>query len=105
FYGQAIVLDGHSAIDGLKHSVAVVREHLVSTLGYSVLVGVFGGLAGLGLGLLSALSSAQSGELAALPHLSLAASLGIAVVVVALGTLVGGFFGVFSVAFYRSITQ
>ncbi|MFC6989209.1 hypothetical protein ACFQJD_11720 [Haloplanus sp. GCM10025708] len=105
FYGQAIVLDGYGALDGLKHSVAVVRNNLVSTLGYTAVVIVIGGLAGLGFGLLSLLSSPQPPEVAALPHLSLAASLGVALVVVALGTLVGGFFGVFSVAFYRTITR
>jgi len=46
FYGQAIVLEDMGAVDGLKHSASVVRHHLVSTLGYSVLVGILGGVFG-----------------------------------------------------------
>jgi len=60
FYGQAIVLEDMGAVDGLKHSASVVRHHLVSTLGYSVLVGILGGVFGGVFGLLSLLLSPQS---------------------------------------------
>lgn len=112
FYGQAIVVDDLGAVDGITHSVSVVRNHLVSTLGYSVLVLVLGGLVGGGFALATLLVTAQSTPStpaaptvpAALPHLSLAGAAGVTLVVVLLGTLFGGFFGVYSVAFYREIT-
>lgn len=103
FYGQAIVVDGLGAIDGLKHSASVVRHNPVSTLGYSVLVGVVGGAAGLLFGLTSILLSPRSSAVMALPHLSVPAAAGLAVVVVVLAGVFGGFFGVFSVAFYRTV--
>lgn len=104
FYGQAIVLDNRGAIDGIKHSISVVHQHLVSTLGYSILVGVLGGIAGLVFGGASILISPQSTNTVTLPHVSLAGSVGVALLIVVLGSLFGGFFGVYSVAFYRAIT-
>ncbi|MDS0284523.1 hypothetical protein [Haloarcula onubensis] len=46
FYGQAIVLEDMGAVDGLRHSMSVVRQHIVSVLGYSILVGILGGVFG-----------------------------------------------------------
>ena len=105
FYGQAIVLDGLGPVDGLKHSVSVVRHHLVSTLGYTVLVGVVGGVAGGVFGVASILVSPRSSAALALPHLSVAASVGVAFLLVVFGTLFGGFFAVYSVSFYRTLTR
>lgn len=115
FYGQAIVLDGRGAVGGLTRSVAVVRNNLVSSLGYSVVVGVLGGVVGLVAGAASALASvgqmapSEAGGAAPptaglLPELSLPAVFGIGVVAIALLTLVAGVITVFSVAFYREIT-
>jgi hypothetical protein len=103
FYSQAIVVDDLGAVDGLKHSISVVRHHLVSTLGYSVLVGILGGIAGGVFGIASLLSSPQSTSALALPEVSLAGVVGVTLLVIAFGTLFGGFFGVYSVAFYRTI--
>jgi hypothetical protein len=106
FYGQAIVVDDLGAVEGIKRSVSVVRTHFVSTLGYSVLVGVIGLLAGGVFALATALVSTQSATSPAhvpIPHLSPAAAVGVGLAVLALGTLFGGFFGVYSVAFYREI--
>ena len=103
FYGQAIVIDDLGAVDGLKHSYAIVRGHLVSTLGYSVLVGVLGGLAGGVFAIASMLVSPQSTTVLSLPQLSMIATLGVALLIVVFGALFGGFFGVYSVAFYRTI--
>ena len=74
FYGQAIVIDDYGAIDGLKHSVSVVRHHLVSTLGYSILGVIVGSIVGVGVGLGSALVSMQSSTAPGLPHLSFCCS-------------------------------
>jgi hypothetical protein len=68
FYGQAIVIDDFGAVDGLKHSYAVVRRNLVSTLGHSVLVGVLGGLAGGVFAIASMLVSPQSTTVLSLPN-------------------------------------
>ena len=103
FYGQAIVIDDLGAVDGLKHSFAVVRRNLVSTLGYSVLVGILGGLAGGVFAVALMLVSPQSTTVLSLPQLSVVGTVGVALLIVVLGTLFGGFFGVYSVAFYRTI--
>ena len=105
FYGQAIVLDDMGAVDGLKHSVSVVRHHLVSTLGYSVLVGIHGGLFGGVYGVLSLLLSPQSATALHLPELSLPVMVVVGLLVLAGGTLFGGFFAVYSVSFYRGLTR
>ena len=100
FYGQAIVLDDYGAVDGLERSYAVVRGHLASALGYSVLVGVLGGLAGGVVAIGSMPVSPRSTTLLSLPRLSVGATVGVALLIVVLGALFGGFFGVYSVAFY-----
>jgi hypothetical protein len=106
FYGQAIVLDGASAVGGFRRSIGLVRTNLVSVLGYSLLV--FG--ASLLFGLLgsvpSALLSARvSGALISLPlpDLALPAAMGLTVVANVVFGLLGGLFLVFSVAFYRTL--
>ncbi|MFC7028392.1 hypothetical protein ACFQH8_15040 [Halomicroarcula sp. GCM10025710] len=67
FYGQAIVLEDMGAVDGLKHSVSVVRQHVVSVLGYSILVGILGGVFGGVFGILSLLLSPESAATLPLP--------------------------------------
>ncbi|GGL73192.1 hypothetical protein GCM10009039_34070 [Halocalculus aciditolerans] len=103
FYGQAIVIDDLGAVDGLKHSYAVVRRNLVSTLGYSVFVGILGGVAGGVFTIASMLVSPQSTTVLSLPQLSVVATVGVALLIVIFGALFGGFFTVYSVAFYRTI--
>lgn len=109
FYGQAIVIDGFDAVDGLKHSVGVVRRHLASTLGYTLLLAVIGGVAGFVFGLASVVTSA--GTMGTTPPTvgfaepSLGVAVAVALLVVVLGTAFGGFFGIYSVAFYRSINE
>ncbi|WP_049985533.1 DUF7847 domain-containing protein [Halobellus rufus] len=106
FYGQAIVLEGRDAVEGLKRSVGVVRANLLSTVGYVLVAGVAGAIAGIGFAgastLLSPDATAVMGNPAPEPSLSMLAGVGVGVLV--LGTLFGGFFAVFSVAFYREIT-
>jgi hypothetical protein len=104
FYGQAIVLDGMGAVDGLKHSASIVRQHLVSTLGYSILVGIVSGVFGGVAGILSILLSPQSATTLGLPELSLPIVVAVGLIVLAGGVLLGGFFAVYSVSFYRRLT-
>ncbi|WP_311172302.1 hypothetical protein [Halobellus ordinarius] len=105
FYGQAIVLDDLDVVDGFKRSISVVRHHLVSTLGYSLIGAVIGGLAGIVFGAASIIMSPQSTTAFYLPEPSLPIIAGMGLVVLVGGTLFGGFFAVYSVSFYRAITQ
>jgi len=110
FYGQAIVVDGFDAVDGLERSVAVVGRNPVSTLGYTLLVTVLGGVAGLVFGIAGALTSPGATFSSASLTVGFAdPSLGVVVagsaLVAAFGTAFGGFFSVYSVAFYRAITE
>lgn len=103
FYGQAIVLEGHGAIDGLRRSVAVVRSNLASVIGYTLLVFGLGGTLGLVVGLLSILLSPSAAEVLSVPSFSLPVTVAIGATMVVLTVLVGAFFGVYSVAFYRAV--
>lgn len=104
FYGQAIVLEGEGAIGGLKRSASVVRNHLVSTLGYTVLCMVFGGLLGVVFAVASLVLSPQPTTFAAMPDPSLTVVSVAALVMFIVGTVFSVFFLVFSVSFYRSLT-
>ncbi|MFB6080581.1 MAG: hypothetical protein ABEJ81_06255 [Haloferacaceae archaeon] len=103
FYGQAIVIDDMGVVDGYRHSVSVVRHHLLSTLGYTVLVGIFGAVAGGVFAVGSLLASPRSATTVPFPHLPLVGVAVVAVLIVVIGSIFGGLFGVFSVAFYRAI--
>ena len=105
FYGQAIVLEDDGAVDGFKRSVSVVRHHIVSTLGYTILGGIFGGLAGLVFGAASILMSPQSAPMFNLPAPSLPLVAAVGIIVLVGGTIFGGFFALFSVSFYRTIAD
>lgn len=100
FYGHAIVLEDLGAIDGLKRSASRVRHNLLPTLGYSVLVGVLGGVAGIVFGAGSWLTTPETASLLGLPSPSLPAVVAIALVITALATGFGAFLAVYSVAFY-----
>lgn len=104
FYGQAIVIDDRGAVDGLRRSVGLVRQNLLSVLGYSVLVGVIGGLAGGALGAVSIITSPRSAAVFNLPEPSLPLIAALSFVIVLGGTLLGGFFTTYSVSFYRAIS-
>jgi hypothetical protein len=103
FYGQAIVVSGLDAVAALKHSVSVVRHHLASALGYSVLVGVLGAAAGGVFALGASLATPRSSHLVSTPQSTLLGAVAVAALLAVVGSLFGGFFGVFSVAFYRRI--
>lgn len=104
FYPQAIVIDGHGAIGGLKRSIGVVRRNFLATVGYSLLAGAIG----IGFGLFAAVLSvfASPTSMAMLtsetPPLSWIVPVGIVggILTVVLGTLLA----IFAVAFYRAIT-
>jgi hypothetical protein len=105
FYGQAIVLDDMGAVNGLKHSVSVVRQHLVSTLGYSILVGVLGGVFGGIVGVFSLLLSQESTTAFHLPELSLPILVIIGILALVVSVVFSGLLTVYSVSFYRELTR
>lgn len=105
FYGQAIVLDDMGAVDGLKHSVSVVRQHILSTLGYSILVGVLGGVFGGIVGVFSLLLSPESTTAFHLPELSLPLLAVVGLLALVVSVVFSGFFAVYSVSFYRGLTR
>lgn len=109
FYGQAIVIDDLGAIDGFRRSVSAVRHHLLSTLGYTVIVTVVsvivGVLSAAGTFAFSLSSTPMTtpGAGAAIPQVStgvLAAGVLVGFVIM---TIISAFFLVYSVAFYRQI--
>ena len=103
FYGQAIVLDNERSMDAIRRSVNLVRQNVLSTLGYSIIGAVFGGGLGLVLGGLSMLASPQPAQFYDLPQVSFSTLTGAILVVVVIGSVVGSFLAIFSVAFYREI--
>ncbi|MFB6109044.1 MAG: hypothetical protein ABEJ82_09455 [Haloplanus sp.] len=116
FFGHAIVVDDLGAVDGLKRSVGAVRDNLLATLGYTILVAVVGGLfgvfgalfglltsAGLGGQTAPAAPSAATTPTAALPSVGLAGVAALLVVYVVGAGVFGGFFAAYSTAFYREI--
>ncbi|WP_181691322.1 hypothetical protein [Natronomonas sp. LN261] len=104
FYAHAIVLTDTTLVDGFKRSVSLVRQNIVSTLGYTLilLVGslVFGGIGSIA----SLLLSPQATELP-LPDVSMPVLAGAAIVYVVALAILGAFYATYSVAFYRSIEQ
>lgn len=102
FYAQAVVLDGFSASDGLKQSVRVVRGNLASTFGYSLVILVVSLVLGGGVALVSYVSTPPTGGPAS-PELTLTSALLLGGVLTVFGTLLGGAFAVYSVAFYREL--
>ncbi|WP_042663377.1 hypothetical protein [Haloferax sp. ATB1] len=120
FFGHAIVIDDLGAVDGIKRSVACVRNNLVSVLGYSVITGLGGLLVGAFAVVISfvltpslqhqgaAVTESGAGGPAAsavssLPTVGVVGMVAIAVGLVLVSGLVGGFFAAYSTAFYRSI--
>lgn len=104
FYGQAIVLDDQGSMDGIRRSAGLVRRNLLSTLGYSVIGGVFGGAFGLVLAGLSLVASPRPMQFVHLPELSYAVLAAAILVVIVVASIVGSGLAVFSVAFYREIS-
>ena len=103
FYAQAIVIDDYSAVSGLKHSIGVVRQNILSTFGYSLLAGAIG----IGFGIFAAVISvfASPASMATIatetPPLSWYIGFGLGGGV--LTVLFGSLMTIFSVAFYKAI--
>ncbi|WP_410767359.1 hypothetical protein [Haloferax sp. DFSO60] len=106
FYPQEIVLNDAGALNGLKQSALLVREHFVSSLGFLVIAAVAGAIIGLVVGLVSTLLLPMSGFGApgiSTAPISVLGMVGYVVLTVAAISLSGSTIAVFSVAFYREI--
>ena len=103
FYGQAIVVDGESAIAAFARSYRVVRANLLGTIGYLVVAVLVGGVAG---GLYGGLSVLATPEVAAygLPALSTPMLVVVGLLVAVVGSVVSAFSLTFSVAVYDEFT-
>jgi hypothetical protein len=104
FYAHEIVLNNAGVAEGFTRSVGLVRENVLSVLGYSLLMFVGGGIIGaLGAGA-SFLVSPQPPLESMLPELSLPVIVGAAIVSVLASALLGAFYATYSVTFYRNIS-
>ncbi|WP_435077343.1 hypothetical protein [Halococcus sp. AFM35] len=101
FFGQAIVLDGVGAVDGFRRSIGAVRGHKLSTLGYSLVLALIGGVFGVFGAVFGLLGTPQAAGGFPTPSLGVVAVA--AVVFVALTGVVGAFSMTYGVAFYRDI--
>jgi hypothetical protein len=102
FYAHAIVLSDTALVDGFKRSVKLIRQNIVGTVGYTLLLLLgslfFGGISSIA----SLLLSPQATELP-LPDVSMPVLAGAAVIYVVALAVLGAFYATYSVAFYRSI--
>ncbi|KTG09057.1 hypothetical protein AUR64_14745 [Haloprofundus marisrubri] len=108
FYSHEIVLNGQSAISGLKGSVGLVRRNLLSTTGYFLVT--FGGM----FIVVGAMTVAQmflmpqpsmAAATAAPAQLSLTSTLAQIVLSTVLTAIIGSVGALYSVAFYREIRE
>lgn len=107
FYGHAIVIDGAGFVEGLKRSASLVRQHLLRTLGYSVLGSITAAIFAVGVvaSYLWLCSWNPTTFGLPLPQLSAPEIAGGTALVLAVQTLVGGAFATYSVAFYHAISD
>jgi len=103
FYAHEIVLNDTAVADGFTGSVSLVRENLLSAIGYSLLMLVGGGLIGGLSGAASLLLSPQPPLQSMLPELSLPVMVGVGLVSILATALLGAFYATYSVTFYRNI--
>lgn len=102
FYAQAVVVDDQGVLDSFKRSYRVVRENLVSVLGFDLLGLVLGAVVGLvPIGYLFLLGPGFS----SMGTASWALRLGYVLLMAVVSILVTAFGTTFAVAFYVRITQ
>ena len=105
FYPQSIVIDDYGAIGGLKHSLGVVRRNVLATFGYSLVAAVIGIGFGVFAGVISVFASPNSMATLATETPPLTWFIAFGVVGGILTVILGTFMAIFSVSFYRAITD
>ncbi|WP_380681289.1 hypothetical protein [Salinigranum sp. GCM10025319] len=119
FFGHAVVVDDCEAVESLKRSAWCVRHNLLAVVGYTLLVGIGGGVFGLVAGLFSVLTTPSAagtmggngvGSTPAatplpvdLPSVGLPGTVVLVLLLLLVTGLFGGFFAAYSTAFYRQI--
>lgn len=103
FYGPAVVLEGRGAVEGVERSVALVRANPASVLGYTLLVGLGAAFVGLLFGVASLLLTPSAASVLDLAPSAVGGVVALLSVVVLVGTLAGGVYATYSVAFYRAL--
>mgnify|MGYP006431126243 CR=1 FL=1 len=104
FYAHEIVLNDAGIAEAFTRSLGIVRDNVLSVIGYSLLLFVGGGLVGALAAVASIFMSPQPPLRSMLPELSLPVVIGAAVVSVLATGLLGAFYATYSVTVYRDIT-
>jgi hypothetical protein len=104
FYAPAVVVSDLGIVDSLKRSAGLVRRNLVSTLGYSAIIGLVGLVAGVSGAVVSMPSGFNRVGMASMasanPGLGIGFVVAALVVSVLVSTVVAAFGSVYQVAFY-----
>lgn len=105
FYPQSIVIDDYGAIGGLKHSIGVVRRNVLASVGYSLVAGGIGIGFGILAGVISIFASPNSMATLATETPPLTWFIAFGIIGGLLSVILGTFMAIFSVSFYRVITE
>ena len=105
FHVQAIVLEEYTVIEGLKRSYRVVRSNLRATVGYTAVAIVVGSVLGVVFGVLGLLTTPEAATSLGVPVLSIGGLIGVGLVATLIAAVISAFLYVYSVCFYRLITQ
>lgn len=103
FYAHAIVLSDADLVDGFRRSVHLVRQNLLATFGYTVLVTVGGGFFGALGGVTSVLLSGEEIPIAQFGDPSPSVLVVAGVVYLLATAIMGAFYATYSVSFYRDL--
>jgi len=104
FYGHEIVLNDAAVGEAFTGSIGLVRNNLLSTIGYSLIIFGGGGLIGAISAATSFLVAPQEPFQSFVPELSLPLVIGAAVVSLLATAVLGAFYATYSVTFYRELT-
>lgn len=104
FYGHEIVLNDAAVAEAFTGSIGLVRNNLLSTIGYSLIIFGGGGLIGAISAATSFLVAPQEPFQSFVPELSLPLVIGAAVVSLLATAVLGAFYATYSVTFYRELT-
>lgn len=103
FYAPAIVVSDLGVVDSFKRSAGLVRQNLVSTLGYMLitgLIGVVAGVAGVFVTMFGELYGTTPGTESLFPEVGVAVLVPVVIVVVVVTTVLSAFGVAYQVAFY-----